>query len=130
MLGAPAVDMNKTGDSRFLNDGVDHSLAWDGVAAEAVKIDANGHDYAEPYLSPIRGDVAGFPPTYLISGTRDLLLSDTVLIHAKLRRAGVRADLHVYEGFAHADFLKLYATPEGEQHFAELNAFLIDNLAK
>ena len=62
MLGTLAVDMDKTGDSRFLNDGVDHSLAWDGDAAEAVKIYANGHDYAEPYLSPIRGDVSGFPP--------------------------------------------------------------------
>jgi epsilon-lactone hydrolase len=130
MLGTPAVDMMKTGDSRFLNDGVDHGLAWDGDAAEAVKIYADGHDYGEPYLSPIHGDVSGFPPAYLVTGTRDLLLSDTVLMHAKLRRAGVRADLHVYEGFAHADYLKFYRTPESEQHFAELNAFLIDNLAK
>ena len=51
-------------------------------------------------------------------------------MHAKLRRAGVEAELHVYEGFAHADYLKLYKTPESEQHFAELNAFLIENLAK
>jgi epsilon-lactone hydrolase len=130
MLGTPAVDMNKTGDSRFLNDGVDHSLAWDGDAAEAVKIYANGHDYAEPYLSPIRGDVSGFPPAYLVTGTRDLLLSDAVLIHAKLRHAGVHADLHVFEGFAHGDYLRFYGTPESEQHFAELNSFLIDNLAK
>ena len=128
MLGTPAVDMNKTGDSRFLNDGVDHGLAWDGVAAEAVKIYANGHDYSDPYLSPIHGDVSGFPPTYLVTGTRDLLLSDTVLMHAKLRRAGVHADLHVYEGFAHADYLRFYGTPESEQHFAELKQFLHDNL--
>ena len=130
MLGTPAVDLMKTGDSRFLNDGVDHGLAWDGEAEEAVKFYAGGHDYAEPYLSPIHGDVTGFPPTYLVTGTRDLLLSDTVLMHAKLRRAGVRADLHVYEGFAHADYLKFYRTPESEQHFAEQNAFLIDNLAR
>jgi hypothetical protein len=32
-----------------------------------VKIYANGHDYAEPYLSPIRGDVSGFPPAYLVT---------------------------------------------------------------
>jgi hypothetical protein len=28
-----------------------------------------------------RADFTGFPPAYLISGTRDLLLSDTVLAH-------------------------------------------------
>ena len=32
---------------------------------------------------------AGFPPAILTSGTRDLLLSDTVRAHRKLRRAGV-----------------------------------------
>ena len=130
MLGTPAVDMNKTGDSRFLNDGVDHGLAWDGDAAEAVKIYANGHDYADPYLSPIRGDVSGFPPTYLVTGTRDLLLSDTALMHAKLRRAGVPAELNVYEGFAHADYLNYEGTPESDQHFAELKIFLADHLAQ
>ena len=56
----------------------------------------------------------------------DILLGYAVLVHA----AGVCAALHVYEGFAQADYLKFYRTPESEQHFAELNAFLIDNLAK
>jgi epsilon-lactone hydrolase len=130
MLGTPPIDMNKTGDSRFLNDGVDHGLAWDGDAEEAVKIYANGADYADPYLSPIHGDVRGFPPTYLVTGTRDLLLSDTALMHAKLRKAGVAADLHVYEGFAHADYINFHGTPESDLHFAELDAFLTEHLTK
>ena len=29
--------------------------------------------YDDPYISPIFGDFTGFPPTYLISGTRDLM---------------------------------------------------------
>lgn len=44
------------------------------------------------------GDVLGFPPTLLLSGTRDLFLSNTVRVHRKLRQAGVPADLHVFEG--------------------------------
>ena len=32
----------------------------------------------------------GFPPTILTTGTRDLLLSSTVRVHRKLRRAGSR----------------------------------------
>jgi len=129
-VGTPAVDMNKTGDSRFLNDGVDPGLTWDGLIAGAVKIYAGGTSYDDPHLSPIHADVSGFPPTYLISGTRDLLLSDTALIHAKLRKAGVDADLHVYEGIAHADYAKLFDTPESAQHYAELKAFVLRHLAK
>src|SRR5262249_26775923 len=39
----------------------------------------------------VTGDFAGFPPTILTSGTRDLLLSNTVRVHRKLRAAGVQA---------------------------------------
>lgn len=44
------------------------------------------------------GDLSGFPPTLLLSGTRDLFLSNTARVHRKLRQAGVPADLHVFEG--------------------------------
>ncbi len=96
----------------------------------AAKAYAGGKRYSDPYLSPINADVAGFPPTYLISGTRDLLLSDTVLIHAKLRKAGVDAELHVYEGVAHADYAKFFGEPESDQHYAELKSFELRHLAK
>jgi acetyl esterase/lipase len=46
----------------------------------------------------------GFPPAYLQSGTRDLLLSDTVRMHRALVRAGIEAELHVWEAAPHAGF--------------------------
>ena len=85
---------------------------------------AAGHSYEDPHLSPIYGDFSGFTPSYLISGTRDLMLSDTVRVHRKLRRAGVVADLHVYEGMAHAEYAALVGTPELTEHYAELDRFL------
>ena len=42
-----------------------------------------------------RPSMHGFPPTILTTGTRDLLLSNTVRVHRKLRRAGVEATLQV-----------------------------------
>lgn len=129
MVGTPAIDLNAAaGDSRFLNEGVDSRLTWEGFVTEAVKLYAAGQPYDDPHLSPIQADVAGFPPTYLISGTRDLLLSDTVLMHRKLRRAGVAADLHVYEGSSHADYLKYFGLPESDEHYTELQAFLHGHL--
>src|SRR4051794_10616548 len=56
-------------------------------------------------VSPVYGDFRGLPPAILISGTRDLFLSDTVRTHRKLRDAGVEADLHVFEGQSHCQYL-------------------------
>ena len=65
-------------------------VSWDGVPAAAAAYYVGDMSYDNPYISPIFGDFTGFPPTYLISGTRDLMLSDTVRTHRKLRRAGAR----------------------------------------
>lgn len=130
-VGTPGIDMAKYGgDSRTLNEGVDRNLVtWDALAVAGFRMYAGDADPKNPFISPVYGDVSGFPPTYLISGTRDLLLSDTVIMHRKLRRAGVAAELHVYEGMAHADYAFAANLPESQEHFRELNAFLSKTLA-
>ena len=75
-------------------------VSYDGWLGRAAKLYANGHDLKDPQLSPIYGDFTGFPPAILTSGTRDLFLSKTVLTHRKLRRAGVEAELQVFEGMS------------------------------
>ena len=130
LLGTPGADAGKVGDTRYINDGIDTSLiTWDGIVEQALKMYATNYDLSHPYVSPIYGNFGGFPPSYLISGTRDLMLSDTVRVHRKLRRAGVDADLHVYEGQSHADYLKFMNVPESFEHFTELNTFLLKHLS-
>ena len=73
-------------------------------------------------------DFKGFPPTYLVSGTRDMFLSNTVRTHRKLRTADLVADLNVYEGFSHGEYLKVIDSPESQQVFAELGAFRLKYL--
>ena len=129
LLGTPGADGGKVGDARYINDGIDTSLVtWDGIVEQALKMYSANYDLTHPHVSPVYGNFEGFPPSYLISGTRDLMLSDTVRVHRKLRRAGVDADLHVYEGQSHADYLKFFNIPESSEHFAELNAFLLKHL--
>lgn len=83
---------------------------------------ANGHDLTDPYLSPLFGDFsAGFPPTLLASGTRDLFLSNAVRMHRALRTAGVPADLHVLEAAPHG---LLQGTPEDAELLREVRAFI------
>jgi len=81
----------------------------------------------DPYLSPIFADFAkGFPPTLLSSGTRDLFLSNTVLMHRALRRAGIEAELHVFEAMSHAGFFG--RAPEDRELVAEQVRFINEHV--
>jgi acetyl esterase/lipase len=84
----------------------------------------------DPLISPIYGDFDGFPPAILTSGTRDLVLSDTVRVHRKLRLAGVEAYLQVFEGMSHGQYLSAPSTPEVKEAFAEIVGFLDAHLGK
>ena len=99
MAGTPWSDLSKTGDSYFTNAQVDNVLGtYEGNLEGAAKLYAGRHDLKEPLLSPVYGDLSGFPPTVLVSGTRDLFLSNTVRVHQKLLESGVQAELLVFEG--------------------------------
>lgn len=129
-VGTPSVDLNWNGDSHFLNDGADRILltTLSGQAVVLGVMYAGELGINDPYVSPIYGDFSGFPPTYIISGTRDILLSDAVRVHRALRRTGVEADLHIYEGQAHGDYIFVLNAPESFEHYAELNAFVLKHL--
>lgn len=71
-------------------------------------------DVKDPLVSPIYADLSGLPPTLCITGTRDLFLSATSTFHRALLRAGVDADLVVFDSMPHA-FWFMIGTPESQQ---------------
>ena len=127
--GTPWTDLTKTGDSYFINEGIDRLLiTYDGLLEAAARMYAGNHDMKDPLISPIYGEFEGFPPTFLITGTRDLFLSNTVRTHIKLRAAGVIADMLVFEGVSHGDYAFEAESPESQLAYTELNAFLQQHL--
>jgi epsilon-lactone hydrolase len=80
-----------------------------------------------PALSPIYADLIGFPPTLAITSTRDQLLSHTTLFHRALRRAGVDADLIVFEAMPHAFWSYIVAT-ESDEAFGAMADFFKEKL--
>jgi epsilon-lactone hydrolase len=129
--GTPWSDMTKTGDNYFTNEMLDNILVSnDGWLGDAAALYAAGHDLKDPQLSPVYGDYAGFPPSILTSGTRDLFLSNTVRVHRKMRAAGVEAELHVFEGQSHAQYAADPLAPETKEHFGELARFFDRHLAR
>ena len=122
--GSPWSDLTKTGDTFHTHNLVDNfQVSYDGYLKDAADLYANGRDLKEPMLSPIYGDLHGFPPTILTSGTRDLFLSLTVRTHRKLRRSGVEAELQVFEGLSHAQYSINPNAPETQEAFHEIAAF-------
>jgi epsilon-lactone hydrolase len=104
-------------------------VSRDGSCDAATRVCAHGRDLKDPLLSPIYGDVHGFPPAILTAGTRDLLVSNTVRLHRKLlREAGVDAHLEVYEGHANGQYQFDDRVPESREAFGETTAFFDKHL--
>jgi acetyl esterase/lipase len=129
--GTPMADLTEAGDTFHTNAMVDNVLIARQASCDTrARLYANGHDLKDPLLSPIYGDMRAFPPTMLLSGTRDLLLSNTVRVHRKLRQAGVEAALHVFEGQPHGAWYRDASAPESKEAFEEIARFFDRHLGK
>jgi acetyl esterase/lipase len=122
----PANDFTQSGDTFHTNLGVDTIIS--GETGPLGDLYAGGYDLTHPYISPLFGDFTkGFPPTLLASGTRDILLSNTVRMHRALRAAGIPAELHVLEAAPHGGF---YGAPEDDELDTEIRAFVASHLKR
>jgi monoterpene epsilon-lactone hydrolase len=123
--GTPWVDLTNSGDSMSTNEYLDNGLSgYADWMIGAARLYAGAHDVRDPLISPVFGDFSRFPPTILLSGTRDMLLSDTVRTHRKLRAAGIPAELHVFEAMSHAEYCTVWKTPESREAYCEVTTFL------
>lgn len=121
VLHTASVDLTQSGDSFATNETIDVVLR--SGAPDALMLYAGEHKLDDPLVSPLFGDFdKGFPPTILLSGTRDLLLSSTVMMHRVLRRAGIAAELHVFEAMPHGGFGD--TAPEDRELLAETVSFV------
>ena len=75
-------------------------------------------DPESPSVFPAKSEnlLRQFPPTLLISATRDFILSSVVHTHCQLTKLDVDADLHVWEGLGHA-FILNTGLPEAREAY-------------
>jgi len=122
ILLTPEVDLTEAGDTFRTNEDLDIILKRGLPECNALY--AGSHALTDPYVSPLFADFGkGFPPTLVQSGTRDLFLSNSVLIHRKLRDAGIDAELHVWEAMPHGGFGR-DNHPEAREIHAEVGRFI------
>lgn len=98
------ADFSRPGDSRQL-------FTLNGFPGQLQPTDPNHlpdneyvakTDRKDSVLSPLFADLDGWPPSLLVTSTRDLLLSDTTIFHRALLRAGNDSQLVVFEALPHA----------------------------
>jgi len=88
-----------------------------------------GVDPKDPMVSPLYADLRGFPPTLFVTSTRDLLLSGTTILHRAFLRAGVDAQLVVFEALPHA-FWYDYHLPETKEALDLMAKFFDEKLGR
>jgi monoterpene epsilon-lactone hydrolase len=80
-----------------------------------------------PGLSPAL--LAKFPPTLLITGTRDMTMSSVIYSQQLLDRAGAQTELHVWEGMWHS-FFSDPELPESKEAYQTIVHFFLRHLGR
>lgn len=124
VLLTPHIDLTESGDSFQILKGVDPGLPY--TLNSHNRLYAGEALLSCPEVSPLFADFdAAFPATFLQAGTRDLLLSNAVRLHRRMRKAGVYVDLQLYEAMPHGGF---GGSPEDGEADDDLRAFLSEAL--
>jgi acetyl esterase/lipase len=106
-----SADMARAGDSEEMLPKLNGQ-----TLAQTIAPYIGATPVATPQLSPLYADLSDFPPTLVMTSTRDPLLSQSTLFHRALRRAHVDADLVVFEAMPHA-FWAYLLCPESDEAF-------------
>jgi acetyl esterase/lipase len=117
---SPWADLSFGGASYIINADKDPSLSEDVLRTHAAMY-AEGKE-KDPLVSPVFGDLTGFPPTLLLAGGDELLLSDTLMLADKLRESGCSCEVIVEEGLWHV--YVLFNIPEAREALDKIACFL------
>jgi epsilon-lactone hydrolase len=114
MFGEGAI-LGRFGDSSYLFTGGEPSFTK--ASFDESHPYYRGVDWNDPLASPAsHPSILGkFPPSLLISGTRDIGLSPVVYTHSRLIDLGVEAELHIWEGAMHCSYAQGLIHPDAPE---------------
>jgi acetyl esterase/lipase len=120
-----SADARFSGDSRFFGRPFQALPPRDpGLSRYFTNGDENT-PAASPILDPAL--LRRFPPTLIVTATRAMEMSSAVNTHRELVKAGVDADLHVWDGLGHAFFMDI-GLPEAREAFDVMAHFFKEKL--
>lgn len=78
----------------------------------------------DKYIAAADGDFSGFPPSYVVCGSEECLLEDSVILFKRMKKAGVKATLAVYPELWHSFPECQYWLPEGKEALGKILSYL------
>lgn len=124
VLMSPWTDLTASGESYETNFTKD-PLFGNTRESMIYNLDYVGkEDPKNPYISPLFGTYAGFPPMLIQVGSIEMLLSDSTSLAKKAKEAGVKVRLSIYEEMFHVFQMGELMLPESRQAWEEVGKFL------
>ena len=128
VLMSPWVDLANTGDSVARFSDADAMISPQAVAKFA-NLYLGGQDARNPLASPLYADLAGLPPTQILVGSEEVLLSDSERLAASINAAGGQVELNVWPKMPHVFPLLAGLIPEGRQAVEDMSGFIRSKLS-
>lgn len=113
-VSSPAYEANAAADPLFSR----------ASAEQAADLYLQGHPARDPLASPLFGDVAGFPPTFVSAGEGEVLVDDARRFHTALQRAGVSSELLLVAGMEHTAVCRNLELTGAAETFEATAAFI------
>lgn len=123
VLMSPWTDMTMSGASYRQRAEIDPMLTPEYIGA-VCRAYAAGTDLRSPYLSPLLGDFAGFPPTLIQVGDHEILYSDAEALAEKMNRQRVLCRLEVSADMWHV--FQMFPTRKAAEAMESIGRFLLE----
>jgi monoterpene epsilon-lactone hydrolase len=120
---SPWADLTLSGETFLEKQPVDAVLTGDGLR-RSVKDYVGTANASDPYISPIFGELHGLPPMLIQSGSREILLSDSLRLASRAAVGDVRVTLDVVPGVPHVFQAYAGMLDEGEAALSRAANFL------
>jgi epsilon-lactone hydrolase len=119
---SPWTDLKCSGESYRTNARRDISTlgSWEVWGSYYV----GPNDPANPWISPLYGDLHGLPPILIEVGDHEILLDDSRRFAEKAKSTGIDLTLHVWDGMVHCFPLFAPMFPEATQAWEETIAYI------
>lgn len=125
---SPWTDLKLTGESYRTKAKV--CVSPPGMNVICSKYYVGDHDPAEPWISPLYGDLHGLPPLFIVVGEYETMLDDSTRFASKAKAAGVDTTLVVGKKMIHCYPLMAPMFPEATQALDKVCGFIKRHLGK
>lgn len=123
VLISPWLDLSDQGDSRTTLP--DHDPLLDAAHLATCAQAYTGGQLQHPMASPVyAGYSHHFPATFIVCGSREILLSDSLRLYSSLSEAGAAVELDMHDGMHHSFPTVSPLTPEARRAKHTLRHFL------